>query len=123
MRHVGRVVGRDRLRSFLISVFPAIWYKLPAQGGVRYYVEGGKDEKKWQAAVKQAMSLARLVVVMLGTTLSLTEEMELIEQLRLSEKTLFVMPSLILKKNYLARWQRFVELVCVPRGYDRELLQ
>ena len=122
LRHVGRVLGRDRLRRLLISVFPAVWYRLPAQGGVRYYVEAGDDEEKWQEEVKTAMCLARVVIVLLGTTPSLTWEMERIEQLRLLEKTLFVMPPLILKKNYSARWQQFVERVCVPRGYDRRLL-
>jgi len=121
-RHVGRVLGRDRLRRFLISVFPAVWDKLPAQGGVRYYVEAKPGEKKWQGEVEKAMRLARLVIVQLGTTPSLAWEMERIEQLRLSGKTLFVTPPLILKKNYRARWQQFTDFLCATRRHDRRPL-
>jgi hypothetical protein len=122
LRLIARLLGAGTLRRLLISLFPAVWYRLPAQGGVRYYIKAVGGRREWEEEMEKAMSLARLIVVLLGTTPSLNWEMKRIEQLRLSGKTLFVMPPLILKKNYLARWQRFVELVCVPRGYDRRLL-
>jgi hypothetical protein len=122
LRRIAKVLGKGRLRKLLISVFPAVWYRLPAQGGVRYYIEAGGDEKQWQEEIGKAMSLARIIVVLLGTTPSLTWEMDRIEQLPLSEKTLFVMPPLILKKNYRARWQQLVGRACA-RGYDRRLLE
>lgn len=115
---VARVLGSDRLRRFLISVFPAVWYKLPARGGIRYYV----DKKGWEEEVDKAATLARLIVVVLGTSEGLEWEMRLVTRLRLSEKTTFVMPPLFSKKNRRARWRRFVEVVCVPQGFDRRLL-
>jgi hypothetical protein len=48
--------------------------------------------------------------------------MERIEQLGLSGKTLFVMPPLVRKKNYRARWQQFTDFVCATHEYDRRLL-
>jgi hypothetical protein len=112
-----------KLRQLLISVFPAVWYKLPAKGGVRYYIEARRDEKKWQEEIEKAMSLARVIVVLLGTTDSLFWEMGRIEQLHLTRKTLFVMPPLMRDKDYRARWQQFIDFVCATHDYDRRLLE
>lgn len=111
------------LRHLLISVFPAVWYKLPAKGGVRYYIEAQRNEKKWQEEIEKAMSLARVIVVLLGTTDSLIWEMERIEQLRLTRKTLFVMPPLIREKNSRVRWQQFIDLVCATLDAEKGLLE
>lgn len=117
VRFIAALLGKDRLRKLLIYVFPAIWYKLPAQGGVRYYVEG-----EWRGEIVEAMSRARVIVMTLGMTDSLKEEMGWVEELDLWEKTLFLMPPLIRKKNYVARWRQFVDLACAARAYDRRLL-
>lgn len=118
VRFIAALFGKDRLRKLLIYVFPAIWYKLPAQGGIRYYVEG-----EWRGEIAEAMSRARVIVMMLGMTNSLKDEMEWVEEFGLWEKTLFVMPPLIRKKNYVARWRQFVGLACAARAYDRRLLE
>jgi hypothetical protein len=118
MRFIAALLGKDRLRKLLIYVFPAIWYKLPAQGGIRHYVEGD-----WQEEIAEAMPRARVSVVLLGTTPGLKGEMDRIEQLRLWEKTIFVMPPLIRKKNYRARWQHFIDLVCAAHDCDRRPLE
>lgn len=123
LRHVGRVVGRDRLQKFLSSVFPAVWRRLPAQGGVRYYIEAEQGKETWREEIEKAMALARVIVVVLGTTPSLMWEVCRIEQLGLSGKTLFVMPPLIRKKNYRARWQQFADFVCESRACDERLLK
>lgn len=113
-----------RLRKLLISVFPAVWHKLPTKGGVRYYIDAGKDEKRWQKEIEQAMSLSRVVIVLLGTSESLTWEMRrIIERPHLMEKTLFVMPPLIRKKNFRARWEQFTDFVCAAYGCERRLLE
>lgn len=117
------LLGEDRFRKLLILVFPGIWYKLPSKGGVRYYVDAHGDEQKWRQDIEKAMSIARMIIVLLGTTDSLRWEMGRIEQLHLSEKTVFVMPPLILKKNYRARWQQFIDYVCEIQAYDKELLK
>jgi hypothetical protein len=123
VRFVARVVGGERLKRFLAAVFPAVWHRLPAKGGVRYYIEAAEnDEGKWKAEVGQAMSLARMIVMVLGTTDSLRWEMGQIEERSLSEKTLFVMPPLIRKKSYRERWQRFTDIVCASRDCDRRVL-
>lgn len=118
VRFIAALVGKDRLRKLLIYVFPAIWYRLPAQGGIRYYVEG-----EWRGEIVEAMSRARVIVMMLGMTNSLKEEMGWVEEFGLWEKTLFVMPPLIRKKNYVARWRQFVDLACAARACDRRLLE
>lgn len=122
VRFIAGMVGRNRLRKLLISIFPAVWYKLPARGGVRYYIKGKRDEERWRVEIEKAMSLARVVIVLLGTTDSLTWEMRRLEQLRLSEKTLFVMPPLIRKKNYRERWRKFTDLMCEAHGCDKRLM-
>lgn len=123
VRSVAGVLGGERLKKFLVAVFPAVWYRLPAKGGVRYYIEAERDEERWRQEIEQAMSRARLVVVVLGTTDSLRWEMCRLEELRLSEKTLFVMPPLIRKKSYSARWRQFTDFVCATRDCDRRVLE
>ncbi len=118
------VVGRERLRKLLISVFPMLLRKLPAQGGVRHYIDAAKDDDKWKGEIDRAMSLARVVVVLLGMTDGLKWEMSRItDQLSLAEKTLFVMPPLIRKKNYVARWRQFIDFACAALECDRRLLE
>lgn len=117
-----KLLGRERMKKFLVSIFPAIWYKLPPKGGIRYYLETKRNDEAWKAEIGQAMSLSRMIVVVLGTTDSLQWEMGQIEQLHL-EKTVFMMPPLILKKNYLARWQQFIDKVCKLQAHDKEALK
>jgi hypothetical protein len=124
VRFIAELVGRDKLLKLLISVFPMILCKLPAQGGVRHYIDAARDEERWKEEIDRAMSLARMVVVLLGMTDGLKWEMgHITEHLALSEKTLFVMPPLIRKKNYVARWGQFVDFACAARGCDRRLLE
>ena len=118
-----KLLGKDRFKKLLRLVFPAIWYKLPPKGGIRYYVDPQGDEQKWKQDIEKAMPIARMVIVLLGTTDSLMWEMDRIEQLKFSEKTIFVMPPLILKKNFRARWQQFADYVCKIQDYDKELLK
>jgi hypothetical protein len=118
VKFIAALLGKDRLRKLLVYVLPAVWYRLPAQGGVRYYVEG-----EWRGEIDEAMSRARVVVMMLGTTDSLKEEMGQVEKLGLWEKTLFVMPPLIRKKSYVGRWRQFVDLACAAHEYDRRTLE
>lgn len=122
VRHAARVVGADRLRGFLTSVLPAVWYRLPAQGGVRYYVDAGRTREQWQEEVGRAMLRARAIVLMIGETGGLAWEMEEVGRRGLSGKTLFVMPPLVWKKNYRARWRQFADAVCRPLGCDPRLL-
>lgn len=117
------LLDTDKLRKLLILIFPALWYKLPAKGGIRYYVDDQGDEKKWQEDVEKAMSIARMIIVVLGTTPSLKWEMDKIEHRHFSEKTVFVMPPLILKRNYRTRWQQFIDYVCETRACDKGLLE
>jgi hypothetical protein len=124
VRFIARVLGPDRLEKFLTVVFPAIWYRLPAKGGARYYIKAEENDEKWKEEIKQAMSLARMVIMVLGTTDSVEWEMrQLLGHPRLSEKTLFVMPPLIRKKNYRARWEQFTDFVCATRDCDRRLME
>ena len=119
-----KALGEDKLKKLLISVLPAVWYKLPAKGGIRYYIDTQGDKQKWQEEIEKAMSMARMIVVTLGSTPSLNWEMKRIRELNLWEKTVFVMPPLYWKKNYRARWQQFIDEVCrESRAYDEALLK
>ncbi|HWS89876.1 MAG TPA: hypothetical protein VN282_23110 [Pyrinomonadaceae bacterium] len=123
VRLLARALGRDRLKKFLIAVFPAVWYRLPAQGGVRYYVSADRKRKEWQDEVEKAMLLARVIVLMLGETDGLDWEMRRVGDSDLSHKTLFVMPPLLPKWwHYRARWERFADAVCDPASDERRLL-
>jgi hypothetical protein len=113
-----RLLPPDALKWFLISVFPLLWYKLPARGGYRHYIETHGDEKEWQEDVKKAMPIARMIVVVLGTTKSLEWEMEQIAELRFLEKTIFVMPPFTSRKKYRMRWEKLTTYLNEARGYD-----
>lgn len=111
------------LRGLLMAVFPAVWYRLPAQGGVRTYLEGERGDEKWRAEIGVAIARARAIIVLLGTTDSLLWEMGQIRKLGFAEKTLFVMPPLIIKKKYRARWEQFAGRVCAASEEDRRRLE
>lgn len=104
-----KLVASQRLKKFLISILPAWWFKLPSPGGIRYYVDKPEDKSVWQEQIVKAMGTARMIVVLLGTTDSLAWEMDRIQEHNLSEKTVFVMPPIRLRKNYRARWQQFIK--------------
>ncbi|MCA1565899.1 MAG: hypothetical protein LC803_09730 [Acidobacteria bacterium] len=123
LRGFVKLLGEERLKKLFSAIFPASWHRLPAKGGIRYYIDTQGDEKKWQEEIEKAMSIARMIIVLLGTTKSLNWEIGRIEELHFSEKTVFVMPPLVFKKNYQARWQQFTEHVCQTLGYDKELLR
>lgn len=110
------------LRRLLISVFPAIWNKLPPKGGIRYYLDTRGGEEKWHEEIERAIPMARMIFVVLGTTESLKWEMDRIEQLGSLEKTVFLMPPLISKKNYRARWEQFTNYLTETRQFDIEPL-
>jgi hypothetical protein len=122
-RWLKKLIASQRLKRFLISIFPAFWYKLPSQGGIRYYVDNHEDKTIWQEQILKAMSTARMIVVLLGTTESLAWEMNQIQASSLSEKTVFVMPPVGFKKNYRARWQQFIEYLNDNGVFDTEPLK
>jgi hypothetical protein len=111
------------LKRFLISVFPAFWYKLPSQGGIRYYIDKPEDKTVWQGHIVKAMCTARMIIVLLGMTESLVWEMEHIQKSNLSEKTVFIMHPVGLKKNYQARWQQFITYLNDNGMFDTEPLK
>jgi hypothetical protein len=108
----------SRLRKWLSFIAPTMSIKLPPQGGLRHYMPDDLDEQEWQKEVELAMCTARIIVVVLGTTKSLNWEMKRIEELQLLKKTVFLMPPLVLKKNFRARWQQLNEFLTERCGYD-----
>lgn len=123
-RWIKRVVASQVVKKFLLAIVPALVIKLPAEGGIRYYIDTQKDPFVWRPDVAQAMGTARMVVVLLGTsTDSLAWEMEQIQKSRLLEKTIFVMPPGIRKRHYRARWEQFTKYLNDNGNYDLEPLK
>ena len=120
---VKELVASQKFRRFLISIFPAVWYKLPSLGGIRYYVDNPEDKSVWQEQIVKAMCTARMIVVLLGTTESLVWEMNQIQATNLSEKTVFVMPPVTYKNNYRARWQQFIKYLNDNGVFDTDPLK
>jgi len=113
----------DTLKRLLMTIFPALWSRLPRRGGIRYYVDSQGDKTKWREEIEKAFPIARMIIVVLGTTNSLKWEMERIKELGLLERTIFLMPPLILKKNYRVRWEQFTNYVNKSLAYDKETLK
>jgi len=107
----------------MVLFFPAFWFKLPSQGGIRYYVDNPEDKSVWQEQILKAMGIARMIVVLLGTTDSLAWEMNQIQEHNLSEKTVFVMPPVRFNKNYRARWQQFIKYLNDNGVFETEPLK
>lgn len=107
-----RVLKSDRLTRFMTMFFPALWYRLPASGGIRYYVDADAPSSVWENDVIEAMGRARLVVVQIGVTKSLNWEIGEIRKRDLLDKTIFLMPpNYGKKKSSRERWQRFISFL------------
>ncbi|HKS29852.1 MAG TPA: hypothetical protein VJS44_18660 [Pyrinomonadaceae bacterium] len=128
--------GLEWLRSKIDKPYPALrWLasgveklrqslpkRLPPQGAPRFYPE------EWRAFVKRSMPEAQAIITIIGSVKDnklespyLQEELAWIKENGYLEKTIFLMPSILLPWKERARWRSFIEYVLGSCGSKKGL--
>jgi hypothetical protein len=88
----------------------------PPPSGNRYYVG---DE--WAESIRRAIPVARLIVVLFGTTDSLAWELEEVRDGGHLDRTVILLPPDLYPPRARRRWMALAEFLCPDPGYRRML--
>jgi hypothetical protein len=80
----------------------------PPLGGITHALA----EQEWREEVCGAISRARMIVVVFGTTAELHWELDMIKKLGCMEKTVFLLPHDVFPRRARRRWTALCEFVC-----------